>query len=150
MRPSIYEAVGGDEALLALAEAWHHRCLADPAVAHAFHGGVHPQHTERLASYWAEQLGGPSRYTESIGGYPSVIAMHSGNGPHEQMDGRAIAAFVLALDDAGIPTDPELRSTLIAWFGWATARLNHRWESPDEVPADVELPQWDWDGTDGW
>ncbi|MEY2470943.1 MAG: hemoglobin [Actinomycetota bacterium] len=150
MEPTIYEAMGGAESVLALAEAWHRRCLADSILAHPFEGGVHPQHTERLAAYWSEQLGGPSGYTESVGGYSEVIRMHVGNGPHEQMDGRAVAAFVLALDDAGIPSDPPLRFQLIAWFTWATALLNHRWSSPDDVPSDLPLPVWDWTGTEGW
>ena len=150
MEKTIYEAMGGSEALLALAEAWHHRCLADPILAHPFEGGVHPQHTERLAAYWAEQLGGPTTYTESISDYSSVVRTHTGNGPHEQMDGRAVAAFMLALDDAAIPNDPALRFQLVAWFTWATALLNHRWTQPDEVPADLAFPQWGWDGTDGW
>jgi len=33
---TIYEAVGGPDTLLALAEAWHRRCLADLIVAHPF------------------------------------------------------------------------------------------------------------------
>ncbi|HET9060212.1 MAG TPA: hypothetical protein VFN61_09850 [Acidimicrobiales bacterium] len=61
MELTIYEAMGGADALLALAEAWHRRCLADPVLAHAFEGGVHPQHMQRLAAYWSEQLGGPAR-----------------------------------------------------------------------------------------
>jgi hemoglobin len=111
---------------------------------------VHPHHTERLAAYWAEQLGGPADYTGSIGDQSSVVRTHSGNGPHEQMDGRGVAAFILALDDAGIPDRPELRFQLVAWFTWATALLNHRWSTPTEVPADLPLPHWGWDGTDGW
>lgn len=150
MERTIYEVMGGAEALLALAEAWHRRCLADPILAHPFEGGVHPQHTERLAAYWSEQLGGPASYTESISDHSHVVRVHSGNGPHEQMDGRAVAAFVLALDDAGIPTDPDLRFQLIAWFTWATAMLNHRWTTPDEVPSDLPLPGWGWEGTEGW
>lgn len=150
VEPTIYEAMGGADALLALAEAWHRRCLADPILAHPFEGEIHPQHTERLAAYWSEQLGGPATYTESLGDYSHVVRVHSGNGPHEQMDGRAVAAFVLALDDVGIPTDPRLRFQLIAWFTWATAMLNHRWAMPDEVPSDLPLPSWDWDGTEGW
>jgi hemoglobin len=146
---TIFETMGGGDAVLSLAEAWHKRCLADPILAHAFKGGVHPQHSERLAAYWAEQLGGPATYTESIGDYSHVVRLHSGNGPHEQMDGRAVAAFVLALDDASIPTDPDLRFQLIAWFTWATALINHRWEKPD-VPDDLPLPSWGWDGTEGW
>jgi truncated hemoglobin YjbI len=150
VEPTIYEAMGGADALLALSEAWHRRCLADPILAHPFEGGVHAQHTERLAAYWAEQLGGPALYTESVASYSDVVRVHTGNGPHEQMDGRAVAAFVFALDDAGIPTDERLRFQLIAWFTWATAMLNHRWTARDDVPGDLAFPRWDWNGTDGW
>jgi hemoglobin len=149
VEPTIYAAMGGADAVLALAEAWHRRCLADEIVAHPFEAGVHPHHTERLAAYWAEQLGGPSAYTESLGDYSGVVQMHSGNGLHEEMDGRGVAAFVLALDDVAIPADPALRFQLIAWFTWATAVLNHRWSTPDEVPSDLPLPRWDWRGPEG-
>ncbi|MGF1598375.1 MAG: oxidoreductase [Acidimicrobiales bacterium] len=124
--------------------------MADPILAHAFEGEVHPEHTERLAAYWSDQLGGPPAYAASLGDYPHVVRLHSGNGPHEQMDGRAVVSFVFALDDAGIPSDPRLRFQLIAWFTWATEMLNHRWDSPDEVPTELSLPIWGWDGTEGW
>ena len=150
MKPTIYEAMGGAEAVLALAHAWHRRCLDDPILSHAFDGEIHAEHSERLAAYWAEQLGGPSAYTESMGGYSHVVRVHSGNGPHEHMDGRGVAAFVAALGDVGISEDPDLRFQLVAWFTWATAMLNHRWDSPGEVPDDLELPSWDWNGTEGW
>ena len=150
MATTIFEAMGGADAVLAVAEAWHRRCLADPILAHPFEHGVHPQHTERLAAYWSEQLGGPATYTASISDYSTVVRTHTGNGPHEQMDGRGVAAFALALDDAGIPAVPDLRFQLIAWFTWATAMLNHRWSSPDDVPDDLPLPAWGWDGTEGW
>lgn len=142
--------MGGGDAVLALAEAWHRRCLADPILAHPFEGGIHPEHTGRLAAYWAEQLGGPKTYTDSISDHSEVIRVHSGNGPHEQMDGRGVAAFVLALDEVGISSDERLRFQLIAWFTWATALLNHRWSHPDDVPANLPLPTWDWNGTEGW
>src|SRR3954451_11792465 len=142
--------MGGADVVLALAEAWHRRCLADSILAHPFEGGVHPQHTERLAAYSSQPLGGAATYTELIDDSSQVVRVHTGNGPHEQMDGRAVAAFVFALDDAGIPTDPRLRFELIAWFTWATAMLNHRWTTVDEVPRDLPLPAWNWEGTEGW
>lgn len=150
MDATVYDAMGGADAVLALAEAWHRRCLDDPVVAHAFHAGTHPQHTERLAAYWAEQLGGPAAYSGGMGDHASVVRVHSGNGPHEQMDGRAVAAFVAALDDVDIPGDSRLREALVAWFVWGTALLNHRYAAPEDVPDDLPLPQWGWDGTDGW
>ena len=52
---SLFEAAGGSEAILALARAWHLRCLDDPLASHPFtHGDLHPQHVDRLAAYWSE------------------------------------------------------------------------------------------------
>jgi hemoglobin len=88
---SVYEAAGGSAGMLRLAEAWHSRVMADEIVSHAFSHGFHPQHTERLAAYWAEALGGPAAYSDTYGDETSVERIHSGNGPHEEMDRRAIA-----------------------------------------------------------
>src|SRR5438105_9220139 len=109
---SVYEAAGGNEGLLRLAEAWHARVMADKVVSHAFSHGYHPQHTERLAAYWAEALGGPPMYSDQFGDETSVVRMHSGNGPHEEMDQRAIACFDQALEDIGLARDEPLRVVL--------------------------------------
>ena len=85
MTPTIYEAAGGLQAFMNLARAWHARCLADPVVSHAFSHGHHPQHSERLAAYWAEALGGPVDYTRSLGDQSSVVRMHSGKGDRKSV-----------------------------------------------------------------
>ncbi len=82
----MYEAAGGDEGLLRLASAWHARVLEDEVVSHAFSHGFHPEHTARLAAYWAEALGGPTSYSETYGDETSVVRIHSGNGPHEDVN----------------------------------------------------------------
>lgn len=147
MGSTVYEAAGGGEAFLALAHAWHRRCLADPVVSHAFtHGTLHPQHTERLAAYWAEALGGPPTYTETMADETHVLRLHAGNGPHVEMDERAQVCFVQALDDAGLPDDPRLRDTLADYFRWATAGISIYPETADAVPDGVALPHWSWDG----
>jgi hemoglobin len=51
---TLFEAIGGADAVLRLAHAWHDRVLADAVVAHAFRGPVHPQHAERLAAFGVE------------------------------------------------------------------------------------------------
>src|SRR3954454_21302011 len=96
---TVYAAAGGDAGLLRLAEAWHSRVMADEVVSHAFSHGFRSDHTQRLAAYWAEALGGPPSYTERYGDETSVVAMHSGNGLHEEMDRRAVACFDQALAD---------------------------------------------------
>jgi hemoglobin len=146
MPQTIYEVAGGRRAFLDLARAWHARCLADPIVSHAFSHGYHPQHSERLAAYWAEALGGPPEYTESVGSETQVTRMHAGNGEHQEMDERAQTCFEQALDDAGLPNDLALRATLMAYFRWATQRLSWHPVSANDVPDGLALARWSWNG----
>ena len=144
---SVYEAVGGSEGLLELAGAWHARVLDDEIVSHAFHHGYHPAHTERLAAYWAEALGGPTAYSEQYGDETSVVRLHSGNGPHEEMDRRAITCFDQALVDAGLAEDERLRQVLHDYFAWATTTTMARYhDSADDVPDGLPIPRWSWEG----
>ena len=132
--------------MLRLAGAWHERVLADEVVAHAFSHGFHPQHTERLAAYWGEAWGGPAAYSERFGSETSVVRMHSGNGPHEEMDRRAIACFDQAMNDVGI-SDPALRRALHDYFAWATTTTMSKFhQDAAEVPEGMRIPRWSWDG----
>jgi hemoglobin len=145
--PTVYEAAGGLDGILRLAHAWHTRVLEDEVVSHAFSHGFHPQHTERLAAYWAEALGGPPTYSERYGDETSVVRTHSGNGPHEEMDQRAIACFDQALHDAGFDSDERLRRVLHDYFAWATTTTMSRYHgSADDVPAGLPIPKWSWNG----
>lgn len=144
---TVYEAAGGFEGVLRLAHAWHKRVMEDEVVSHAFSHGFHPQHTERLAAYWAEALGGPTTYSERYGDETSVVRIHSGNGLHEEMDQRAIACFDLALQDVGLDRDERLRRVLHDYFAWATTTtMAHYHASEDDVPHGLHIPKWSWNG----
>ena len=144
---TIYEAAGGIEGLTRLAHAWHDRVLEDAVVSHAFSHGYHPRHTERLAAYWAEALGGPTLYSNAYGSETSVVRLHSGNGPHEEMDQRAIACLDLALDDIGLARDQPLWRALHDYFAWATSSTMARYhDSADDVPDGLNIPKWSWHG----
>ena len=137
MKP-LYDAVGGADGVLALAHSWHERVLADPVVSHAFEHGFRDDHTERLAAYWAEVLGGPTTYSESMGDESHVVRLHTGNGPHDDMDRRAVDCFAAALVDAGVPADHH--AALVAWFRDANQYVNHHFDSPDAVPDGLSMP----------
>ncbi len=147
---TIYEAAGGWNGMLRLAHAWHERVMDDEIVSHAFSHGFHPQHTERLAAYWAEALGGPTMYTDQYGDETSVVRTHSGNGVHEEMDQRAIACFDQAMEDVGIARDERLRRVLHDYFAWATTTTMAMYhDSADDVPDGKKIPKWSWDGLIG-
>ncbi|MBM7788164.1 group II truncated hemoglobin [Tenggerimyces flavus] len=144
---TLYEAAGGDDGMLRLAAAWHERVLADELVSHAFSHGFRPDHTVRLAAYWAEALGGPTTYSEKYGSETSVVRMHSGNGQHDEMDRRAIACFDEALTDTGLDSDPRLRQALYDYFLWATTTSMAAYHgSADAVPDGLTIPRWSWNG----
>jgi hemoglobin len=144
--PTVFEAAGGEQGLLDLARAWHHRCLEDPIMQHPFsHPGQHPQHLERLAAYWGEALGGPAAYSGSMGDESSVLRLHAGNGEHLEMDRRAVACFDSAMADVGISEEP-LRTVLHDYFEWSTNRMAEHPDSPDTVPDGATIPRWSWEG----
>ena len=144
---TVYEDAGGIGGLRRLADAWHTRVMADEEVSHAFSHGYRPDHSERLAAYWAEALGGPPLYSDAYGDETSVVRIHSGNGAHEEMDRRAIACFDQALADTGLVTDERLGHVLHDYFAWATTTTMARYHrSADDVPDGLAIPRWSWDG----
>jgi hemoglobin len=147
MRPSLYEFAGGDAAFLALATAHHARCLADPELSHPFsHPGQHPQHIERLAAYWAEVLGGSPLYSQACGDESALLHMHAGNGDMGDLGERFVGCFTLAMDDAGLPEDPEFRRSLRAYMQWAVDAVLVYGPRDSVVPAGLPMPRWTWDG----
>lgn len=132
--------------MLRLAHAWHERVMADEVVSHAFSHGFRADHSERLAAYWGEALGGPTVYSDRYGDETSVVRIHSGNGPHEDMNQRAIDCFDRALSDVGL-TDNPVRQVLHDYFAWATTTSMYQYhESADDVPDGLIIPHWSWTG----
>ena len=144
---SVYTAAGGDTGLQRLADAWHRRVMADEVVSHAFSHGFHPQHTERLAAYWGEALGGPAAFAALGADETRVVRMHACNGEHEEMDRRAIECFDLALADVGLPDGSRLRQVLHDYFVWTTStNFPHYAGAQDQVPEGLSVPRWSWEG----
>jgi hemoglobin len=144
---TVFEAAGGADGMLRLAHAWHERVMADEVVSHAFSHGFRPDHSVRLAAYWGEALGGPATYSGSYADESYVVRIHSGNGPHEEMDRRAIACFDQALIDTGLDADDRLRTVLHDYFAWATTVAMTKYTAAaDAVPPDLSIPRWSWDG----
>ena len=119
---TIYEAAGAMDGMRRLADAWHRRVMEDAVVSHAFSHGFHPHHTERLAAYWAEVLGGPTAFSQAYGDETAVVRMHSGNGEHDEMDTRAIASA------------PNTPSAAVAAYAGSSAALSSLRQLPtDEI-----------------
>jgi hemoglobin len=142
----MFEFAGGDQAFLTLAAAHHERCLQDPELNHPFSHTGNPEHVQRLAEYWAEVFGGPARYSESYGGHPAMLGIHAGHGAGDDLGPRFVACFMQAVDDAQLPEDPDFRASLRSYMEWAVGEVLSYSPSGAQVPADLRVPRWSWNG----
>jgi hemoglobin len=147
MRSSLFEFAGGEPAFRALAEAHHARCLADPELNHPFsHPGQHPEHVQRLAAYWAEVMGGPPAYSESCADHTHVLRLHAGNGDMTDLGVRFVDCFVQAMDDAGLPEDPEFREAMRSYMQSAVDEVLRYGPPESTVESGLPMPRWSWSG----
>jgi hemoglobin len=142
----MFDFAGAEPAFLALAAAHHERCLQDPELNHPFSHPGHPEHVQRLASYWAEVFGGPPHYSETCGGQSSMLRLHAGMGAQQDLGDRFVECFVRAADDAGLPDDPEFRAGLRAYMEWAVSVVMGYSPHGAQVPVDLPVPRWTWEG----
>jgi hemoglobin len=142
----MYEFAGGDPAFLALATAFHARCLEDPVLAHPFSHPGNPDHVARLADYWGEVLGGPPRYSTSHRGHSAMLEIHARQGADDELGRRFVRAFVQAADDAALPDDPVFREGLRAYMEWAVAEVLSYSPEDSVVDTDLPVPHWGWEG----
>jgi hemoglobin len=105
---------------------------------------VSEEHRDHVSAWWSEVLGGPSRYSEELGGYEQMIGKHRNLGITPEQRFRFASLLSLAADDAGLPDDPEFRSAFVAYVEWGTRIAMHNSQAGAEVPPHAPVPQWGW------
>jgi hemoglobin len=59
---------------------------------------------------------------------------------------RFVACFAGAMDDAGLPADPEFRACMDAYMHWAVADVLVHSPVGAVVPEGSAMPRWGWGG----
>jgi hemoglobin len=142
---SLYEHVGGDAGLHRLVATWYPTALADPLLRPLF-GAGNADHVPHLTAFLAEVFGGPSRYTDVLGGFPALLAPHRGKGIREDQRERFVELFLRAADVAGLPRDERTRRALHGYleFGTHVAAQNSHATTDAELHPCQEVPHWSW------
>ena len=111
--PSLYEWAGGTAAFRRLIDAFYDRVEKDDRLGRLFPGGVSETHRAHVTAWWVEVFGGPSEYTERLGGYETMLAHHRGLEITGEQRLRFACLMSRAADDAELPADPSsaLRSS---------------------------------------
>lgn len=141
--PSVYEWAGGAEAFRRLTDVFYAAVAEDAVLAPVF-AKMSDQHQEHVALWLGEVFGGPSRYTDELGGYPAMLSHHLGLGLTEEQRSRWAAMIAASADPAGLPDDPEFRSAFVAYVEWGT-RLALANSQPGAAPVPAApVPRWGW------
>jgi hemoglobin len=140
----LFEWAGGEPAVRKLIDAFYDRVERDELLAPFFPGGVHEAHRDHVTAWWSEVFGGPSRYTDELGGYDSMVAHHRDLAITPEARHRFVSLFSLAADDAALPDDPEFRSALVAYLEWGTRLALHNSQPGAAFAAHAPVPRWGW------
>lgn len=144
MTPTLYEWAGGTAAFRRLIDAFYDRVETDDMLSPLFPGGVSEGHRAHVTMWWVEVFGGPSRYTDDLGGYERMLAHHRGLAITGEQRLRFATLMSRAADDADLPADPEFRSAFIGYLEWGT-RLAVANSTPDaDVVRHAPVPRWGW------
>jgi hemoglobin len=142
--PTLFEWAGGTGAFERLINAFYDRVEDDELIAPLFGGKVSDEHRDHVVAWWSEVFGGPTRYTDELGGYEGMLSKHRGLGITPEQRFRFASLMSLAADDAGLPDDPDFRSAFMAYVEWGT-RLALDNSQPDaEVFEHAPVPRWGW------
>jgi hemoglobin len=140
---TLYEWAGGGEALDRLTSAFYRRVRADPILAPVF-ANLPEDHPHHVALWLGEVFGGLPTYTEEHGGYPHMLSKHRGLAITEEQRARWVQLVTPAADEAGLPSDPEFRSALMAYVEWGTRIALTNSQEGATPPAKAPVPRWGW------
>jgi hemoglobin len=142
--PSLFEIAGGEAALHHLEDTFYAKVLADPLLQQLF-GKGQPRHVDNLTAFTAESFGGPDRFTRELG-FRHLIDVHRNLHITEEQRQRFVTLYAEALDDSGMPADPDFRAAVLEHidFGTRVAMQNSNAADESELHPLREVPRWRW------
>lgn len=141
--PSLYEWVGGIDALNRLTTRFYEHVKKDSLLAPVFArmGAEHPGH---VAAFLAEVLGGPSKYSEQHGGHPHMIRQHLNRHLKQEQRRRWVSLLLETADELNIPEDPEFRSALVGYLEWGSRLAVINSQLGATADQNAPMPKWGW------
>ena len=142
--PTIYKWAGGRSGF----ERWLDRFydLVEDAdlLGPVFGGRVTDQHRRDVVTWWCEVMGGPTGYTDALGGYEHMLSMHRGLGITLDQRLRFVTLLSHAADLAELPADPEFRAAIMGYAEWGTRLAMHNSGPATDIAQHAPVPRWGW------
>lgn len=143
-KESFYDAVGGEEALRRLIEAFYAQVLVDPVLEPVFVNFT-PTHIEHVVVWLSEVFGGPAVYTERLGGHQALLTSHLNLRITEEQRERWVEVM-LRTAAKELPADELLQRRFGEYIEWGT-RIAASVSQPGTQLGDPgPAPHWGWQG----
>ncbi|WP_230980466.1 group II truncated hemoglobin [Oryzicola mucosus] len=146
--PTLYDWLGGIDALNRLTQEFYRRVRADELLGPVF-AGMNDEHPRHVALFLAEVMGGPALYSQEHGGHPAMIRHHLNKHLSEPMRRRWINLLMDSYTDLGLPADPEFASSLVGYLEWGSRLAVMNSQSGATVWENAPMPRWGWGETKG-
>ena len=144
MTATLYEWAGGQDAFRRLIDAFYDRVERDDLLRPFFPGGVGEAHRAHVTLWWSEVFGGPSAYTDTRGGYPTMLAHHRDLAITPEQRLRFVTLLSRSADVAQLPADPEFRAAIMGYAEWGTRLALANSQPGAQVAEHAPVPRWGW------
>jgi hemoglobin len=141
--PTLYEWLGGIEALNRLTTRFYER-VKDNAVLAPIFAHMDAEHPRHVAAFLPEVLGGPSDYSGVHGGHPHMIGAHLNRHLTQPQRREWMALLLDTADELKMPDDPEFRSALVGYLEWGSRLAVINSQPGASVDAHAPMPKWGW------
>ena len=140
---SIYDHLGGREALERLTHIFYRKVRADPLLEELF-AEMSDDHPHRVALWLGEVFGGPADYSLDRGGYPMMVLAHINRAISEKQRARWAELLYDSLDEAGLPDDDRFRRTFRSYIEFGTNLAFRNSQLGFQPPREAHVPRWSW------
>jgi hemoglobin len=145
-KQSIYEYAGGQDGIRKIVEIFYASIFEDPVLQPVF---KHPvaTHVDHLTAFLSEEFGGPARYTDTLGGFGKIVAVHRHLHISEEQRQRFVALFITAVEKAGFAGHTRFLATMksAVEFGSQVALVNSNAENDADLFPLNAIPNWQWE-----
>ncbi|NUO76856.1 MAG: globin [Lysobacter sp.] len=141
--PTLYEWLGGIDALQRLTVRFYQHVRADALLGEVF-AHMSDDHPAHVAAFLAEVLGGPELYSHAHGGHPQMIRHHLNRHLSQEQRRRWVSLLLETADELALPDDPEFRSALVGYLEWGSRLAVINSQPGASVDADAPMPKWGW------
>jgi hemoglobin len=141
--PTLFEWLGGNEALIRLTTRFYQHVKGDAMLAPVFAhmGADHPGH---VAAFLGEVLGGPASYSEQHGGHAHMVQQHLNRHLSQEQRRRWVSLLLETADELSMPDDPEFRSALVGYLEWGSRLAVINSQPGATADHDAPMPKWGW------